>query len=238
MPMRILLGLAPLALVLAGTAAAQPVSASPAPQGGQRPIQARPHLPEAANPSAPRLAASAIPLFALSPDKTGVYEYDGSSWTKIGGPAAAIYARNSNLFATNPTTGDVYGYLGTPDQWSRVGSPGREFAVDDNGDLYGLNSSGVFEWTGTGESWTKIGGPAAAIYAGGTTVFATNPTTRDIYEYLGTPDQWSRVGSPGREFAVAGDGTLYGLNSSGVFEWTGTGDSWTKIGGPAAAIAA
>ena len=74
-------------------------------------------------------------------------------------PAGQIYAGGLGLFATNPTTGDLYHYLGSPFQWARVGGPGRMFAVN-AGHLYGLSpdGSGVWQYTGDGtnDSWTPI----------------------------------------------------------------------------------
>ncbi|QES51878.1 hypothetical protein DEJ50_32550 [Streptomyces venezuelae] len=177
-------------------------------------------------------------LYALTPDKSAVTVWNGSSWTRIGGAAGAIHAGGAGLFATNPATGDIYRYNGTPDSWTKVGNPGAAFAV--SGDrLYALtpDRQAVMQWTGTGENWIQIGGAASAIHAGGAGLFATDPHTGVINRYNGTPGSWSKVGNPGAAFAVSGD-RLYALtpDRQAVMQWTGTGENWIQIGGPAAAI--
>jgi hypothetical protein len=186
-------------------------------------------------------------LYGLSPNYSGVYQYVGNGetnrWVKIGGPARNIYAGSFGLVATNPTTGNLYHYLGTPGKWALIGGPGRTFAMGTSGHLYGLSpdSSGVYQYVGNGVTnrWVKIGGPARNIYAGWFGLVATNPTTGNLYHYLGKAGNWALIGGPGRTFAV---GTyLYGLTPDlgGVYKYTGNGTnwSWTQIGGPADAIA-
>jgi hypothetical protein len=175
-------------------------------------------------------------LYELAPDRSAILAYDGTNWTRIGGPAQDIYAGGAGLFATNPQTGDIYRYNNSPMSWTRVGGPGRAFAVNDDG-LYGLSpdGSGVYRWTGTGENWQQIGGPAGQLYAGSHKLLATNPQTADIYLYANQPNLWERIGGPATTFAV-NDRGIYGLNPSGVYQWTGTGENWQQIGGPAGAL--
>ncbi|MHC0430988.1 family 43 glycosylhydrolase [Streptomyces sp. O3] len=183
-----------------------------------------------ARPFAPRH------VYGLSPDKSGVYQRtSGTSWVRIGGAAGALIGGDGSLFATNPSSGDLYKYNGTPEDWSKVGGPGAQFVVAD-GRLYGLSpdKDAVYEWTGSGTAWTKVGGAADKLYGGGAGLYATNPATGDLYRYLGTPDSWSKVGGPGAQFAVTED-HLYGLSPDkrAVYQWTGSGTAWTKVGGAA-----
>jgi beta-fructofuranosidase len=179
-------------------------------------------------------------LYALSPNRDGVYRWSGtgSQWTRIGGPAGTLYGGGAGLFATNPATGDIYRYRGTPDSWERIGGPGRTFAVTSTG-LYGLapDGSAVLRWDGIADQWTKIGGPAGTLYGGGAGLFATNPATGDIHRYRGTPDSWERIGGPGRTFVVTSE-SVYGLapDGSAVFQWIGRGQEWNRIGGPAGTL--
>lgn len=174
-------------------------------------------------------------VYVLSPDRSGVFAYDGQTWTQIGGPAGALYAGGAGLFATHPQTGDIYHYNGSPMNWSRIGGPARTFAVNDDG-VYGLSSDGqgVHHWTG-GTSWTQVGGPAGTLYAGSHKLLATHPQSGDVYLYGNWPDKWERIGGPGTSFAISDRG-IYGLNPSGVVQWNG--ESWHQIGGPAATISA
>ncbi|MEV6734568.1 hypothetical protein [Streptomyces sp. NPDC051364] len=95
-------------------------------------------------------------LYHLTPD--GIGQWDGDTWTGIGGPAKNIYAGGAGLFATNPDTGNIYKYDGRPDQWIEVGGPGATFAVSDT-HLYGLtpDRSAVYEWTGKDTDWILAG---------------------------------------------------------------------------------
>jgi hypothetical protein len=80
-------------------------------------------------------------LFALTPDRGAVNQ--GSStgvWQGVGGPASTLYSGRFGLFATNPSTGDLYGYNNSPFSWTWVGGPGAEFAVTATG-LFGLSPS-------------------------------------------------------------------------------------------------
>jgi hypothetical protein len=108
------------------------------------------------------------PVCGLSPDRSAVWQYDGTgaSWTQVGGPAAEIYGGGYGLVATNPSTGDLWRYLGTPQEWEQIGSPGATFVVTAE-TVFGLSPdrSAVWQYDGTGASWTQVGGPAAEIVA-------------------------------------------------------------------------
>ncbi|MFE2322774.1 peptidoglycan DD-metalloendopeptidase family protein [Streptomyces sp. NPDC059385] len=177
-------------------------------------------------------------LFAQSPDRSGVFQWsgNGTAWNKVGGAAGTLYAGGAGVFATNPSTGDLYKMNG-PNNWAKVGGPAKIFAVTGNG-LFGLSpdGSGVFQWSGNGTTWNKVGGAAGTLYAGGAGLFATNPTNGDLYKMNG-PNNWAKVGGPGKIFAVTGNG-LFGLSpdGSGVFQWSGNGTTWNKVGGAAGTL--
>ncbi|MBI3949528.1 MAG: hypothetical protein HY314_03630 [Acidobacteria bacterium] len=136
-------------------------------------------------------AVGAEHLYGLSPDGSGVFEFDFAvmRWTQVGGAASNIYAGGDKLYATNPQSGDIYQYNRETDQWTRIGGPGKMFAVDQvPGDLYGLSpdGSGVFKYTGTPGHWTNMGGAAASIYAGWPNLYATSPTTFNLWRWDNT----------------------------------------------------
>lgn len=89
----------------------------------------------------------------------------------VGDAASSISAGGLGLFATSPSTGDVFECTGQTNlygnDWIRIGGPGSAFSVGDSA-LYALNTSknGVWKWSGSGSNWTRIGGPAAQIAAG------------------------------------------------------------------------
>ena len=107
-------------------------------------------------------------VYGLTPDKQGVWRWDnsGTSWTKIGGPAANLYG-GGWLVATSPNTGNVYRFSGKPFEWKYIGGPGASFVVahSTSQTVYGLSpdKQGVYQHTG-GTSWTKIGGAADSIF--------------------------------------------------------------------------
>jgi hypothetical protein len=162
------------------------------------------------------------------------------SWEQIGTAASAIYAGGNRLFATNPSSGNIYEYNGTPGAWTQVGGPGNMFAVGGTGQLYGLSPdlSGVWRYDNTPMAWTQIGGPASKIYARGNQLYAISPSSGDIYQYNGAPGSWTRIGGPGYMFAVGGGTHLYGISPdmSGVWRYDGTPTAWTQIGGTAGKI--
>jgi hypothetical protein len=177
-------------------------------------------------------------VFALSPDKNGVYHYHDERWIPIGGPAAQLYGGDWGLVATSPGNADLWRYLNSPGQWQRIGGPGASFAVTKDS-VFGLSpdKNGVYRNGGT--SWTKVGGPAGQIYGGSWGLVATSPGNADLWRYLNSPGQWQRIGGPGASFAVTND-SVYGLstnpNGGGVYRYDGQGMSWTKVGGPAGQI--
>jgi hypothetical protein len=191
-----------------------------------------------------------IPLVYLDPNGLSIWGYQGSgtSWTQIGGPAGQIYAGGDILLKTDPSSRDLWLYVGVPtvDTWRLIGNPGAAFAAGDN-TIYGLTPDSGSVWVADGDasgmSWTQIGGPAGQIYAGSLGLVATDPSSGDLWLYVGN-GQWEKIGNPGATFAiqnspvVGGYTKLYGLtpNRDGVWAYDGSGMSWTQIGGPASQI--
>jgi hypothetical protein len=104
--------------------------------------------------------------------------------------------------------------------------------------LYRRDSAGVWEFDVPSETWTQVGGPAGEIWAGGTWVFATNPSNGDLYaRKWQDPDWvWSRISGPASQFAADADtGALYRLAGNGVEKWGG-GTSWVALGADAEQI--
>jgi len=187
-------------------------------------------------------------LYGLSPDGQGIWQFAGwqvtndkaGEWTQIGGPASAIYGGGHVLLATNPDTGDLYLYTGTPMRWLKIGGPGKDFVVINSDNIVGLSpdSNGIWLYEGP---WIQIGGPAKEIYSSTTSkgLYATNPETGDIYAYDFLEKEWTRIGGPGKMFAATADNlNLYGLSNDGsiVWKYMGVPDDWEQIGGPAEEI--
>ena len=170
----------------------------------------------------------------------------GTGWKKIWGPTSYVVASSFSwgqdvMTYAVPLTGDgIYRYDKTPMVWTKVGGPGKMFAIDDTAHLYGLSpdGSGVYRYDGSPMKWTQVGGPAGAIYAGGNSLFATNPLNGDLYEYQGTPMKWARIGGPGKMFAVDRKGRIYGVSpdGNGIYRYDGVPMGWIRIADQASAI--
>lgn len=99
-------------------------------------------------------------LIGLAQDHSYVAEWSGAGtkWTAIGGTAETVYGsptdnQNSGtgIFALSPS-GYPFEYLGGG-TWTKVGTAGNAFTVDESG-LYGSSPGGkIFEWSGSGTSW-------------------------------------------------------------------------------------
>ncbi|MEW8355831.1 MAG: hypothetical protein AB2665_18670 [Candidatus Thiodiazotropha sp.] len=174
----------------------------------------------------------------------------GGSWTQVWGPVSyAIigYDKNTDkttLYAVKKSSKqseqDIYKYEGQPDSWTKIGGPGKAFAADEYGNLYGISPDGsaVYMYAGSGQSWNKIGGPADTLFTNEIGVFAISPGTKDVYAFHPLNSKWQRIGGPGAMFVDTAVYT-YGLSpdKSGVWQQYGTEGKWRKVGGPAASIA-
>jgi hypothetical protein len=200
-------------------------------------------------------------LFALS-SSGQVYRFKGTpgSWELLGAPggtqAGELYGGPDRLLASNAKTGEIYSWQGKPNAWRNLSTKqmtrfktvavGKSSDVEFKTQIYGLLGSdapasvqGVHQWTGA--SWYRRGNLAGNIYASGTRLFATNPTSGDLMSLY--PTGWRKVGAPGKMFAPDGKGGIYGLSAEspptttkGVFRWKGTPNAWEQIGGAAGKV--
>lgn len=132
-------------------------------------------------------------LWGLTPNKQAVMEWNGHEWTQIGGPANNLYGGAFGLLATNPSTGDIWKYNGRPNDWTKAGGPGADFAGAHT--IFGLTPDRSAIWrreynpsTRTYD-WRRVGDPAAAIAVWSSplagidqeTVVALNPDSRVVW---------------------------------------------------------
>ncbi|MFF7483736.1 hypothetical protein ACFZBI_33920, partial [Streptomyces mutabilis] len=184
------------------SAPAAPVSAKPAPTPAPTKRPARSFPSASATPPAPAtplsadgtgtsFAATAHRLYAISPDRSGVYEYtDGGPWRKVRGSTGRIYTSGSTLYATDLRGGDIHRYDRAHNTWKRVGGPGAEFAATAKR-LYAISPdrSGVYEYT-DGGPWRKVRGSTGRIYTSGSTLYATDLRGGDIHRYDRAHNTW------------------------------------------------
>jgi hypothetical protein len=168
----------------------------------------------------------------------------GSAWKQIWGPTSEVYASSASGGASTviyavPVAGDgIYQYNGTPMNWTKIGGPGKMFALSEpDGALYGLSpdGKGIYRYNGTPMDWTQIGGAATAIYVWQSFVYYTDEQTGDIYEIVPTLPQATKIirkiGGPGAMFAIDSQGRLYGVSPDykGIYRYDGTPNTWTRI---------
>jgi hypothetical protein len=182
-------------------------------------------------------------VFAIGPSDAYVAEWMGPSagWTEIGGPASHLYVGSAGVFATSPSTGDLYQWNGTTpgsSGWTWISGPAEDF-VQGGGHLYSLSTDQdyVSEYNGTPGDWTVIDGPSqgyyASIAAGGYGLVAATANGQDLSLYNGTPGSWRLIALPAvasdASFAV-NDTSVYVETLNGVDEqWTGSGTNWNLI---------
>lgn len=78
-------------------------------------------------------------------------------------------------------------YLGNAQQWERAGGPGKMFAVDDMGNVYGISPDGsqIWEYRIAKKQWLKVGDSAAYIFAcGNRQLFAIHPQTGMLWRWM------------------------------------------------------
>ncbi len=163
-----------------------------------------------------------------------LWEYDGSSWTKIGGDGVNSSWTTYFVLALKSYGGNLY-----------VGTGG------------GDGDAEVWKWDGS--TWTKIGGDSVnsgwdstydilralewhngKLYAG----LGQIAGDAEVWEFNGTND-WTKIGGDGTGWAdstferverlISYNGDLYaglGISTAGFAEvWRYDGSSWTKVGG-------
>lgn len=161
-----------------------------------------------------------------------------ANWVKIGDKASNVYAGGQNLFATNPVTGDIYKWEGDL-KWIKIGGPGKMFAVDSEGRLYGITPDGqaVWQYDNVPMKWHFIGDAANEIYAGGNRIIATNPQNGNLYLYNSTKSTWALIGEGGSKIVMDHEGGIYRLAKDRKSVWKyERGEKWKKIGADAAEI--
>lgn len=174
-------------------------------------------------------------LYGLAPNKSSVWKYSGSldRWTKVGGPATAIFAGGGTLYGR--AEGHIYRYV-SGESWTAVDRdilPGDEFAVDrSNGDLYRLPADKQAVQKYDGNRWVEVGGPASEIMPSFHGVIAKTPDQSAIWGYSRITNKWTELSRDGSDQIVdTPNKERYKRNSEGV--WKQDSDGWNKVGGPA-----
>ncbi|GAA3615629.1 hypothetical protein GCM10022419_121150 [Nonomuraea rosea] len=194
------------------------------------------------------VAVSGSHVYRLDADRKAVRVWDGqgTSWTRIGGPAARVYGGRPGLFATDPNDGRIFRYLGRPDHWEFVGTAGASFALTSR-DLFGLNPerTAVNRWLPSQQPepvlpWVHAAGPAGALYGGTAGLYSTDWSGERLRILLVGPGSeaggqgWRDIGAAGAETGV-GRREVYVLTAdrTQIVQWSRDAGTWRRIGGPA-----
>lgn len=175
-------------------------------------------------------------LYGLAPNKSSVWKYTGKldRWTKVGGPATAIFAGGGKLYGRAER--HIYRY-DSGQHWSPVDRdilPGDEFAVDQgNGELYRLPADKQSVEKYDGNRWVKVGGPASEIMPSFQGVIAKTPDGSAIWGYNRHTNRWTELSDDAPDQIVDTPSEhRYMRNAQGVFKQTSR-TTWEKVGGPA-----
>ncbi|MET8956809.1 hypothetical protein [Streptomyces sp. NPDC004533] len=206
------------------------------------------------------VAVTARAVYSVQPEDRTVYGTRGAdagngetSWNQVAtDPTGQIYGGGYDdvdlLVSTNPFSGELFLYQGTPgdwkNDWKRISGPSGGVAITAN-TIYSLTTdrSSLYSYDVRQDSWTRIAGPTGQIYGGEWGLVSTNPQTGDLFRYRGNRDDWEMIGEgiggPGNSFAV--ERSLYRSCTnpgpdSGVYKYDESDKSWTKIGPVAESI--
>lgn len=105
-------------------------------------------------------------LYGLNPERSAVFQWSGEAgvWSPVGGPAAALYASPSELYAANGADSGLWRYRAGA--WTRVGDAGTAFGARGER-LYLLDKDRSAVWERNGAAWLRIGGPVRALVVAG-----------------------------------------------------------------------
>ncbi|MFE1545710.1 phospholipase A2 [Streptomyces microflavus] len=168
--------------------------------------------------------------YALAEDGSGIYKVTAlDAWVKVGDGARQIFGGGAGLFATSQQDGSIARYA--DGGWTRIGDPGAEFAVTDEG-LFGLtpDKSAVNQWTSE-KGWTTVGGPAEHLYGGDRGLLATARDTGNVMRLDIRQGTWETIGGPGALF-LSVNSTVYGVgpDRAGVARLVSPGN-WLRTAG-------
>lgn len=181
----------------------------------------------------------------------GVWSWDGSAWSQMGGPKALFHAAR-NVFSLAMVKDTLY--AGTGDSvWSWDGSKwdwyttalvlpasghtpvGASLAAYKD-TLYAGTEEGVWSWDGS--EWFKVGGSGGLSKEA---EYVLNLVAVNNMLYAGTwhdgvwswnGSMWNSLGGPNANSLLGINGTLYaGTDSDGVMVWDGS--AWSRLGGSA-----
>ncbi|MFI7130811.1 hypothetical protein ACIBQ1_34330 [Nonomuraea sp. NPDC050153] len=198
------------------------------------------------------VAVSGSGVYRLDADRKGVSVWDGhgTSWTRIGGPAARLFGGEPGLFATDPNDGRIFRYLGQPGHWEFVGTAGASFALTTS-DLYGLNPerTAVNRWVPEQQPapvlppWVHAAGPAGTLFGGASGLYSTDPSGKRLRVLSPEPGRpgagqgWRDIGAAGAEVGVGPRGVyVLAADRSEIVQWSRDTATWRRIGGPARSV--
>ncbi len=128
-------------------------------------------------------------LYGLSSSGGPLYQWSGvvgGRWTRIRDSVREVYANGDSVFVVDANSDDFYRYDSTPYSWTRLGGPGKQFAVVNSDLVYAISPDGNGVWRYSGGHWERIGEAAQALYAAGEELVVKAKYTDSLWRYLGT----------------------------------------------------
>ena len=155
----------------------------------------------------------------------GIWQWNGSSWTKITPSNPEAMTAAYSLYADFGTYG-IRKWNGST--WTKITSSNPEAMAAAGSLLYGdFGADGIWKWAGT---WSRIAwGNPEAMAASGSSLYADfgpgGIGYGGIWRWNGTA--WSHLTSSNPEAMAAAGSLLYGdFGADGIWKWAGT---WSRI---------
>ena len=132
-------------------------------------------------------------LYGISNSGGALYQWSGvvgGRWTRIRDSVKEVYANGNSVFVVDANSDDFYRYDGTPYSWTRVGGPGKQFAVVNDDLVYAISPDGNGVWRFAASHWERIGEAADSLYAAGEELVVKAKYNDSLWRYLGSaPEQ-------------------------------------------------
>ena len=169
----------------------------------------------------------------------GIYQWDGSSWTEVGGGAVRIAVDETGTPWVVNDVGNIYRRSGN--SWQLIDGKAKDIAIGD-GQVWKIGTNtvggghGIHQWNGS--SWTEVGGGAVRIAVDETgTPWVVNDVG-NIYRRSGS--SWQLLDGQAKDIDIGADGSVWiiGTNSVeggyGVYKWHDS--RWVQVPGGAVGI--
>lgn len=138
-----------------------------------------------------------------------IYRLRGSTWQSMPGKATHIAAGGGSVWILGESK-SAYKWNEDSFSWEEFGGEGDLIAVDSNGTPWVVNNQQIYRLRG--RNWQNMPGKAAAISAGGGSVWTVGESGQ-AYKWNEQAFEWENKGGKASKIAVAADGTPWVIES-------------------------